>query len=85
MDRRDNLRQFDTMSPEEHRELSRRGGVASGESRRYWADFRMQLLEALAEIDLARDIQQDYKDAVKKVLEEERKKYRRSQGHGKDK
>ncbi len=31
----ENLRPFNTMSPEEHRELSRRGGIASGEQRRY--------------------------------------------------
>lgn len=35
----ENLRPFDTMSPEEHRELSRRGGIASGERRRHLADL----------------------------------------------
>lgn len=45
---KENLRPFNTMPPEEHRELSRRGGIASGERRRYLADLRLEMIEALA-------------------------------------
>jgi len=43
------------MSPEEHRELSRRGGIASGERRRYLADLRLEMIEHMAGFDLARE------------------------------
>ena len=41
----DNLRPFNTLTPEEHRELSRLGGIASGERRRYLADLRLAMIE----------------------------------------
>ena len=39
----ENLIQFDEMPPERHRELSARGGIASGEKRRAKAELRKSL------------------------------------------
>lgn len=70
----DNLRPFNTLPPEEHRELSRRGGIASGERRRYLADLRLSMVETLAGADLARETREEYRQAIKRYVKEERKK-----------
>ena len=70
----ENLRPFNAMSPEEHRELSRRGGIASGERRRYLADLRLGMIETLAGFDLARETREEYRAAIKRYVREERKK-----------
>lgn len=70
----ENLRPFNTMSPEEHRELSRRGGIASGERRRYLADLRLEMVETLARFDLARETREEYRAAIKRYVREQRKK-----------
>jgi len=62
------------MSPEEHRELSRWGGIASGERRRYLADLRLEMIETLAGFDLARETREEYRAAIKRYVREERKK-----------
>ena len=36
----ENLRPFNTLPPEEQKEIARLGGIASGEKRRYMADLR---------------------------------------------
>ena len=41
----ENLVRFDQMSAEQHRELSRRGGIASGETRRMKAEAKRLRLE----------------------------------------
>lgn len=69
-----NLRPFNTLSPEEHRELSRRGGIASGARRRYLADLRLAMIEAMAGYDLAQETREEYRRAIKRYMEEERKK-----------
>ncbi len=69
-----NLRPFNTMPPEEHRELSRRGGIASGERRRYLADLRLTMIETLAGFDLARETREEYQRAIRRYVREERKK-----------
>ncbi len=70
----ENLRPFDTMSPEEHRELSRRGGTASGERRRYLADLRLEMIETLAGMQLAQETREEYRRAIRRYVREERKK-----------
>lgn len=74
----ENLRPFNTMSPEEHRELSRRGGIASGERRRYLAALRLEMIEALAGYDLARETREEYRRSIRRYVREERKKRRQS-------
>ena len=70
----ENLRPFNTMLPEEHRALSRRGGIASGERRRYLADLRLEMIETLAGFDLAHETREEYRAAIKRYVREERKK-----------
>lgn len=70
----DNLRPFNTLTPEEHRELSRRGGIASGERRRYLAELRLSMIELLAGRDLAEETREEYRRAIKRYVKEERKK-----------
>lgn len=70
----DNLRPFNTLPPEEHRELSRRGGIASGARRRYFADLRLSMVETLAGADLARETRAEYRAAIGRYVKEERKK-----------
>ena len=66
------------MPPEEQRELSRRGGIASGERRRYLADLRLCMIETMAGADLARETREEYRAAIKRYVKEERAKRRRS-------
>ena len=70
----ENLRPFNTMPPEEHRELSRRGGIASGKRRRYLADLRMAMIETLAGYDLAQETREEYQQAIRRYVREQRKK-----------
>ncbi len=70
----ENLRPFNTMSPEEHRELSRRGGIASGERRRYLVGLRVEMIETLAGMQLAQETREEYRRAIKRYVREERRK-----------
>ena len=70
----ENLRPFNTLSPEERRELSRRGGIASGERRRYLADLRLSMVETLTGADLARETREEYRQAILSYVKAERKK-----------
>lgn len=70
----ENLRPFNTMPPEEHRELSRRGGIASGERRRYLADLRLEMIEHQAGFDLANETREEYRRAILRYVKEQRKK-----------
>ena len=70
----ENLRPFNTMPPEEHQELSRRGGIASGEKRRYLAALRLEMIEHLAGFDLATETREEYRRAIRRYVKEERKK-----------
>lgn len=74
----ENLRPFNTLPPEEHRELSRRGGIASGERRRYLADLRLEMIEIMAGRALAEETREEYRRAIRRYVREERKK--RSRG-----
>lgn len=77
MSKADNLKSFNILSPEEHRELSRRGGIASGERRRYMADLRLTMIETLAGLDLAKETREEYRQAIKRYVKEERDKAER--------
>lgn len=69
-----NLRPFGTLLPEEQRELSRRGGIASGERRRYLADLRLAMIETMAGRDLAAETREEYRRAILQYVKEERGK-----------
>lgn len=69
-----NLRPFGTLPPEEQRELSRRGGSASGERRRYLADLRLAMIETMAGRDLATETREEYRRAILQYVKEERGK-----------
>lgn len=69
-----NLIPFNELPPELHRELSRRGGIASGERRRYLADLRLAMIETLAGRDLAEETRAEYRRAVKAYVKRERTK-----------
>ena len=70
----ENLRKFGEIPEEEHRELSRRGGIASGERRRYLADLRLEMIELMAGRDLAQETREEYRRAIRRYVREERKK-----------
>lgn len=72
-----NLRPFNTLSEEEHRELSRRGGIASGESRRDKADAVTKINLHIALQQLADESRKNYHAAIKRYVKEERKKAKR--------
>lgn len=71
-----NLRPFNTLPPVERRELARRGGIASGERRRYLADMKLACLEHIAGFDLTKEVRKEYRQAIKRYVKEERKKAR---------
>ena len=70
----DNLRPFNTLPPEEHRELSRRGGIASGERRREIADIKTSAKIHAAALALVDESREEYRRAIKRYVKEERKK-----------
>lgn len=74
MDKYQNLRPFNTLPQEEHRELSRRGGIASGERRRYLADLRLAMIENIAGRDLAIETRAEYRQAIRRYVKEEQRK-----------
>lgn len=69
-----NLIPFTERTPEEHRELSRRGGVASGETRRRKAALRAMLVEALEKSYLADDVMDELDRAVAIVKQKEKRR-----------
>ena len=73
-----NLRPLNTLPPEERREIARKGGIASGERRRYMADLRLVAIETLAEYDLVQETRKEYKAAIKRYVQEERRKAKRN-------
>ncbi|WP_302659112.1 hypothetical protein [uncultured Dysosmobacter sp.] len=74
MSNTDNLRPFNTLPPEEHRELSRRGGVASGERRREIADIKTSAKIHVAALYLVEESRAEYRRAIKRYVKDERKK-----------
>ena len=73
----DNLRKFGDIPPEEQRELSRRGGIASGKRRRYLAELRLCMIETIAGADLARETREEYRAAIRRYVRGERAKVRK--------
>ena len=71
---RENLRLFNTLPPEERREIARMGGLTSGERKRYRAQLRLAMIEQLAGIDLAQETREEYRRAIRRYVWEERKK-----------
>lgn len=69
-----NLRPFNTLPPEEQRELSRRGGIASGARRREIADIKASAKIHAAAIALVDESREEYRRAIKKYLKKELKK-----------
>lgn len=69
-----NLVPFDQMAPEQHRELSRRGGIASGESRRRKAALRAYLVDALEKQYLADEIVDEFDKALAIVKQRDRRR-----------
>lgn len=80
-----NLRPFNTLPPEERREIARKGGIASGKRRRYLADLRLEIIELTAGHDLAQETRNEYRAAIKRYVKEEHRKARRQQkGKGRE-
>lgn len=48
--------------------------VAEVERRRYLADLRLEMIEALAGFDLARETREEYRRAIRRYVREEHKK-----------
>ena len=71
---RENLRLFNTLPPEERREMARLGGIASGKKRRYQAELRLAMIEQLAGIDLAQETREEYRRAIWRYVREEQNK-----------
>ena len=69
-----NLRPFNTLPPEERRELARKGGIASGERRRYLADLRLAMIENIVHRDLAIETRAEYQRAIRRYVAEELRK-----------
>ena len=69
-----NLRPFNTLPPEEQREIARLGGIASGAKRRHKADLRLAMIEQLAGIQLAEETRAEYRAAILRYVRAERKK-----------
>lgn len=73
----ENLRPFNTLPPEELREISRKGGLASGKRRRAIADMKSHCKLYIAKMQLSEEIQEDYRQAIMRYAREERKKMAR--------
>lgn len=69
-----NLRPFDTIPPEEHRELSRQGGIASGETRRRKAALRAYLVDALEKSCMADEVLNEVDKALAIVKQKEKRR-----------
>lgn len=73
----ENLRPFNTLPPEKRREIARMGGIASGERRREIADIRYAAKMQAAAIALVDESREEYRQAIKCFVKEERRKDRR--------
>ena len=72
-----NLRPFNTLPPEEHKELSRRGGVASGKRRREKAEIKERAILYWTAAALLDETREEYRTALKRLAKKERAKARR--------
>ena len=69
-----NLIPFNQMTPERHRELSAKGGRASGVTRRKKADMRRQLIAIMKNHAIAEDLQRDFDAAVDTLFKRDQKR-----------
>lgn len=69
-----NLRPFNTLPPEERREIARKGGIASGERRREIADIKTSVKIHAAALYLVDESRAEYRRAIKRYVKDERKK-----------
>lgn len=73
----ENLRPFNALPPERRREIARMGGIASGERRREIADIKYTAKMQAAAIALVDESREEYRQAIKRFVKEERRKARR--------
>lgn len=69
-----NLIQFDEMPPERHRELSAKGGRASGEAKRRKIAMREKLISLMEYNAVREDMQDELIQAVKDIRKRERRR-----------
>lgn len=74
-----NLIPFDQMGKERHRELSAKGGRASGETRRRKAAFRRAVLEHMQQQAIKDDIRDDFDRALDILFKQEWSRQRDAQ------
>lgn len=70
----DNLRPFNTLPPEERREIARKGGIASGKRRREIADIKTSAKIHAAALALVDESREEYRRAINRYVKEEQKK-----------
>ena len=75
--RLENLRPFNTLPPEKRREIARIGGIASGERRREIADIKYVAKMQAAAITLVDESREEYRQAIKRYVREEKRKAKR--------
>lgn len=80
-----NLRPFNTLPPQELKEISRKGGIASGERRRGIAEIKDSVRTYSAAYDLIEETREEYRAAIKRYAKEERKKAARRAGSVREK
>lgn len=73
----ENLRPFNTLPPEKRREIARIGGIASGERRREIADIKYVAKMQAAAITLVDESREEYRQAIKRYVREEKRKAKR--------
>ena len=73
----ENLRPFNTLPPEKRREIARIGGIASGERRREIADIKYTAKMQAAAIALVDESREEYRQAIKRYVREEKRKAKR--------
>ncbi len=71
-----NLIPFDAMPAEHHREISARGGRASGEAKRRRIELRAELLGIMEREAAAEDMADEVMEAVQMIRRRERKRQR---------
>lgn len=73
----ENLRPFNTLPPEKRWEIARIGGIASGERRREIADIKYVAKMQAAAITLVDESREEYRQAIKRYVREEKRKAKR--------
>lgn len=73
----ENLRPFNDLPPEKRSEIARLGGIASGERRREIADIKYTAKMQAAAIALVDESREEYRQAIKRYVREEKRKAKR--------